>query len=147
MDLLLKTSFATGLGVAVHLGMFIRGEWHLRVSGVIYVHLFVFSFGSIPWFLYNSQPFIVYFHNACMLLFSYLVGLFGSIAIYRLFFHRLRHFPGPRLAALTKLWHVYKCRDSRNHLVLDALHKKYGTIVRTGEILWSAPGQSYNVRR
>ncbi|OKO95665.1 Tryprostatin B 6-hydroxylase [Penicillium subrubescens] len=58
--------------------------------------------------------------------------MFTSITIYRLFFHRIGHFPGPRAAAVSKLWSVYKCRDSRNHLFLDGLHKKYGNFVRTG---------------
>ncbi|KAJ5931968.1 hypothetical protein N7516_006457 [Penicillium verrucosum] len=47
-------------------------------------------------------------------------------------FHRLKHFPGPKLAAVTKLWHVWKCRDSRGHLVLQEWYEKYGEFVRTG---------------
>ncbi|KAK4868972.1 hypothetical protein LT330_006581 [Penicillium expansum] len=35
-------------------------------------------------------------------------------------------------AAVTKLWHVWKCRDSRGHLVLQAWYEKYGEFVRTG---------------
>lgn len=66
---------------------------------------------------------------------SYVVGLFGSIGVYRTFFHRLRHFPGPRGAALSKLWQVWKCRDSNNHLILDDLYKRYGPFVRTGRSL------------
>ncbi|MCJ1268692.1 hypothetical protein MMC22_008580 [Lobaria immixta] len=61
----------------------------------------------------------------------YMSGLFCSITVYRLFFHRLRHFSGPQLAAVTKLWHVFQCRDSRNYLVLDSMHKQYGNFVRT----------------
>ncbi|OQE89490.1 hypothetical protein PENNAL_c0014G05119 [Penicillium nalgiovense] len=52
--------------------------------------------------------------------------------VYRLIFHRLKYFPGPKLAAVSKLWHVWKCRDSRGHLVLEAWHEKYGEFVRTG---------------
>lgn len=89
--------------------------------------------GSMLWSSFSSQYTIVCLFAAFLFLFMYSLGLFGSIAIYRLFFRRLRTFPGPRLAALTKLWHVYQCWDSRNHLVLDAFHKKYGTVVRTGK--------------
>lgn len=63
----------------------------------------------------------------------YLKPLFGSIAIYRLFFHRLRYFPGPRLAVVSKLWHVWQCRDSHNHLVLERLHREYKSFVRIGK--------------
>jgi hypothetical protein len=59
--------------------------------------------------------------------------LFSSITIYRIFFHQLKRFPGPRLASLTKLWHVWKCRDSRGHLVLQAWYEEYGEFVRTGK--------------
>lgn len=63
---------------------------------------------------------------------AYTTGLWLSMSMYRLFFHRLRAFPGPRLAALSKLWHVWKCRNSRGHLVLQDWFTKYGTFVRTG---------------
>lgn len=63
---------------------------------------------------------------------SFTLGLFLSITIYRLFFHRIRHFPGPLLAALSKLGHSYQCRYSQNHIVLERLHQRYGDFVRTG---------------
>ncbi|KAL9593418.1 MAG: hypothetical protein Q9179_005896 [Wetmoreana sp. 5 TL-2023] len=46
-------------------------------------------------------------------------------------FHRLRNFPGPRFAAVSKLWHIWQCRDSRNHLVLEDLRRQYGSFVLT----------------
>ncbi|KAK2745695.1 hypothetical protein FQN57_003592 [Myotisia sp. PD_48] len=51
-----------------------------------------------------------------------------------LFFHRLTiaGFRGPKIASVTKIWHMWKCRSSKNHLVLDELHQKYGDFVRTG---------------
>ena len=64
---------------------------------------------------------------------GYLFALFASIAARRLFFHRLQSFPGPILAKVSKLWHLYHCLDSRNHLVLDDLHNRYGDFVRTGQ--------------
>ncbi|KAI9151287.1 Cytochrome P469 monooxygenase [Paramyrothecium foliicola] len=63
---------------------------------------------------------------------AYFTSLLSSIAVYRLFFHRLRKFRGPRLAALTKLWHVWKCRYSRGHIVLEDMRRQYGSFVRTG---------------
>jgi len=123
---------AFGIGVLVHLGLFIRGEWHLQASSIFGSHLallIVLWLGrslSDPTQLYTIQ------WDILSLSLMYLLGLLGSISIYRLFFHRLRSFPGPRLAALTKLWHAYQCRDSRNHRVLDSLYPKYGTFVRTG---------------
>lgn len=145
LDTFLAIPLATGIGITTHLTVFIRGEWHLSASHILAIHIFVFVSGFIVWCWFSPQDLLQYFHCACILGLAYLMGLLGSIAVYRLFFHRLRHFPGPRLAALTKLWHVFKCRDSRNHLVLDALYKKYGIIVRTGEIIYPMSVQKYIV--
>lgn len=146
MDTLLSIALATSIGIATHLAVFIRGEWHLSASHILAIHIVVFVSGSIVWYWFDPRDLLEQCHCACILGFAYLAGLLGSIAVYRLFFHRLRHFPGPRLAALTKLWHVFKCRDSRNHLVLDALYKEYGTIVRTGKFIWPMSVQKYIVR-
>ncbi|KAL9134417.1 MAG: hypothetical protein Q9175_004399 [Cornicularia normoerica] len=63
---------------------------------------------------------------------TYLASLFASIITYRTMFHRLRHFPGPALAKVSKLWHVAHCLDSKNDLLLEGLHQEYGDFVRTG---------------
>ncbi|KAF2109828.1 cytochrome P450 [Lophiotrema nucula] len=44
----------------------------------------------------------------------------------------LRGIPGPLLARWTSLWMVYHSRKGDMHLVMIALHEKYGSIVRTG---------------
>lgn len=131
--MLLHLLLAVLLGVLAHLGVFIRGEWHLRGPAVVLLHVALAAciLGAETW---NHPERRYRSLGTVTVLFScYLVGLFSSISVYRLFFHRLRHFPGPRLAALTKIWHVYRCRDSRNHLVLNSWYKQYGAFVRTGE--------------
>ena len=67
-----------------------------------------------------------------LLITAYAGALFTSIVIYRVFFHRLRNFPGPWMARCTKFWHVYKCVNCKNHLLLDDLYRQYGQFVRTG---------------
>ncbi|KAL9119179.1 MAG: hypothetical protein Q9187_004266 [Circinaria calcarea] len=71
--------------------------------------------------------------NSALIGISYLATLFASIALYRLVFHRLTRarFPEPIFARLTKLWHVWACRRSKNHLILAELNRKYGDFVRT----------------
>ncbi|KAL1638506.1 hypothetical protein SLS58_008834 [Diplodia intermedia] len=57
------------------------------------------------------------------------------LALYRLHLHPLSHVPGPPLAALTSLWlywHSYRGTEAR---VIDALHGRYGALVRI------APGE------
>ena len=62
----------------------------------------------------------------------YTVALFSSITVYRLWFHRCSQFPGPRLAAVTKLWHVWRIRKSNNFSFMKELHEEYGDVIRTG---------------
>lgn len=54
---------------------------------------------------------------------------FPSVALYRLFFHPLAQFPGPKLAAITRWYEAYYdviC-DGQYTFKLAELHKEYGT--------------------
>jgi tryprostatin B 6-hydroxylase len=119
-------------GIVVHHGLFIQGEWHLRVPRVVFSHI---ALAYIVWsFVPNESGNSAEHRRICVSMFlCYLASLFSSMTIYRLFFHRLRHFPGPKLAAITKFWHVFEARYSTNYLVMQRLHEEYGTFVRTGE--------------
>ncbi|KAF5876058.1 putative benzoate 4-monooxygenase cytochrome protein [Botrytis fragariae] len=132
MNSILLSLAAISSGIAAHLGIFIRGEWHLRIYEIVFSHTALFF---VIWFLtsptehtYSSSHYVTTLRiSGC-----YLLGLFGSIVTYRLSFHQLKHFPGPRLAAATKFWHLWHSRNSTNHLVLHKVYKEYGPIVRTG---------------
>jgi cytochrome P450 len=51
-------------------------------------------------------------------------------AIYRVYFHPLSRFPGPKLYAATRIpWHIAVWKGSRDKVFRD-LHQKYGHIVR-----------------
>lgn len=120
-------------GIVAHHGLFIRSEWHLRVPRVVLSHV---ALACAVWYFVpdGSGNRSKHFRLCALMFASYLASLFSSISIYRLFFHRLQHFPGPKLAAVTKFWHVFQARNSTNYRLLQSLHQKYGTFVRTGEI-------------
>lgn len=64
------------------------------------------------------------------------VSLVASIGAYRLFFHRVRNFPGPWGAKLSRLYAVtLASKNLQYHLELQNLHKKYGDFVRTGWLI------------
>lgn len=63
---------------------------------------------------------------------SYLAGLFTSMAVYRVWFHRLSRFPGPFPAKVSKLYGTWRARDMDAHNDSTAYHEKYGDFVRTG---------------
>jgi hypothetical protein len=75
---------------------------------------------------------------------GFLIGLGGSIVIYRIFFHRLRTFPGRRLDAVSKWGAAYIAyRHRRYFATLQDLHAFYGDYVRIGISLSSIfDGQS-----
>lgn len=66
--------------------------------------------------------------------FWFAAGLSASMIIYRLFFHRLRNFPGPWGAKVSRFYTfgLIKRSNLKYHLELEKLHRKYGDYVRTG---------------
>jgi len=65
-----------------------------------------------------------------IIIISFIFLLLIHYIIYQLYLNPLSTIPGPRLAALTKLWLVYKLRFDDIALLSVALHKKYGVAVR-----------------
>jgi hypothetical protein len=62
-------------------------------------------------------------------------GALISIAVYRLLIHRCRKFDGPVLAKLTRFYATYlNAKDRQYSKELGKLHKRYGSIVRIGNL-------------
>lgn len=122
---------AGATGVASHLGIFIRGEWHMKAPYVVMTYATLASLGL--WvearILRASSP----VENVLVATTGHFCGLFMSMVVYRLLFHQLRSFPGPRIASASKLWHVYQNLNSRNYELLDSLSQQYGDFVRIGK--------------
>ncbi|KAL4919422.1 cytochrome P450 [Aspergillus aurantiobrunneus] len=60
-------------------------------------------------------------------------GLALSIAIYRLFFHRLRRFPGPWPSKLSRFYDAYLAgKNVQYNVEIAKMHEKYGDFFRTG---------------
>lgn len=132
MTNLAVASLSLSGGVLAHHGIFIRGEWHMKVPEVIASHIALITvvFCLLARHYGSLGIAITALELTCS---CYFFALFTSMTIYRLFFHATSHFPGPKLAAITKLWHVFHTLDSRNYLFLQKLHAEYGPFVRTGE--------------
>ncbi|PMD67138.1 cytochrome P450 monooxygenase-like protein [Hyaloscypha bicolor E] len=127
-------SLGAVLGVSSHLGYFIHGEHHRQA-----VRLFtVLTTSPVAIFILISkldEPASITFaaQKTAIAMLSYLASLIASILTYRIFFHPLRHFPGPFTAKLTKLSHVLRLLEkSDNYIQADQLHKEYGDVVRIG---------------
>ena len=127
-------AFGTATGVVAHLSLFIHGEWHIHAPVLLVVHVFMSLLPLILNTIYKKYDSKTVLQATALFGLSYYTALFTSIAVYRLFFHRLARagFPGPVWARLTKIWHVWGVRGSQNHLFLADLHRKYGDFIRTG---------------
>ncbi|OJK01623.1 hypothetical protein ASPACDRAFT_26755 [Aspergillus aculeatus ATCC 16872] len=128
--LLLNCTFPALAGLLAHHMLFRRREWHMEGRRLLNITLVMFPvlviFESREAFRMTS------FAHASLIMSSFFLSLFSSMIIYRIFFHRIRQFPGPFLAGVSKLWHSYQCLGGQNHLLLDKLHQEYGDFVRTG---------------
>ena len=124
--------FAAIAGVSTHLAYFIRGEHHLQAPSLFGLSVLA------PIALMMAQIRLSHtgihraFWNTSTIMTVYLCALFGSMVVYRLFFHRLNGFPGPWMARTTKLWHCMKVLNFDSYRQIDKLHEEYGDFVRTG---------------
>jgi cytochrome P450 len=53
-----------------------------------------------------------------------------AYAIYNVYFHPLSKFPGPKLAAASKLYYAYYTIKGEKHKANAEVHAKYGEVVR-----------------
>ncbi|KAF4446983.1 hypothetical protein F53441_9454 [Fusarium austroafricanum] len=121
------------LGVLVHILVLRKGEWNLWSTK--FIRSWAIYEISLPFFLIHAWNFpfwdAIWITNAWFG--SFITGMTSSILIYRAFFHRLRHFPGPFLARLSNLYITYLTVDQEHlYLELQQMHQKYGDIVRIG---------------
>jgi len=145
---ILLLGLASLLGVSSHLCYFIHGEHHAaapRIAQfytVAFVGLYVIFRALAPAATNaatsstdSSKTTTTPLAAAVCVAGAYGVSLWASMLVYRLFFHRVKGIPGPLLARITKLYHVYYALDTKQYLWLDGLNRRYGDFVRTGEFL------------
>lgn len=117
-------------GILSHTLYFIRGFHDTRAPGIIAVHAAAYAVLCALAMVQRgvSGGFLV----SSAVSGSYLIALFTSIVTYRVFFHPLRHFPGPLAAKITKLHGLYTGANGQIHIEQNKLLEKYGSIVRMG---------------
>lgn len=123
---------AVALGVALHtVARNFEIDMHaIPLAGLFSVLEMVYFYMTVkvPGATVYDAIFTVYTQTACLT-----IGFLASMLLYRGLFHRLRRFPGPAAARLTKFYAVWKSSLARQyHLELGAMQAKYGDVVRTG---------------
>jgi len=131
--LIILCLIAGAAGVASHLLYFIRGEHHLEAPRVLGYHALVASMIFLHLIFNQHLSTVKSIQYVLVVVGSYSSLLLFSILLYRTAFHPLNRFPGPRPAKLSKLWHTIQNLNSKNHLLLEKLHREYGPFVRTGK--------------
>ncbi|RYP03734.1 hypothetical protein DL765_010404 [Monosporascus sp. GIB2] len=127
-------------GIVLHLAVFRRGEWDLQAANIVASAILVYVALTVsvlvcgfpcddvtPSSLRSASS------AAGALLLSALAGLYGSMLVYRVAFHRLRHFPGPFAARLSNVYQaLLYWRSYRLDAEVRGLHRVYGDILRIG---------------
>lgn len=127
-------AYAAAAGALSHWTYFLHGEHHLSAPYLLRIALLIPIVTSTYLWKYTVLDAVQAITLTAQLGASYYAALYTSILLYRVFFHRLRAFPGPFAARATKLWHVWKLApNSKNYKELNGLRETYGDYVRTGE--------------
>lgn len=129
-----KVSTAVAAGLLAHLGYFVHGERDLQAANIARVH--ILATALLPCLLYQLQGLSVTdaVCESLVLDTAYVVALFTSVIVYRIFLSPLRNVPGPPAMRVSKLAHVWHNTDptKQNCKMLHQLRAQYGDFVRTG---------------
>lgn len=126
-------ALAASCGVLSHLTYFIQGEHHKQA--MLFLKLAVLL-PTAACLLLTSFTAWTISESAWLtgsITATYLGAVWISMILYRSFFHRLHHFPGPRLAKVSKFYHLFSIRNMDSFRQLDRWHRQYGSVVRIGK--------------
>lgn len=127
-----NTHILAGLaGITTHASVFSVGEWDVVSPGVFISHVVVFL-GAV---LASRTPLLQSSLTEVMRCIGYYIGgLYLSMLVYRMCFHRLCNYPGPFLAKLTDFYITARV-SKKMHLFeeIQNLHLQYGDYVRVGK--------------
>lgn len=122
---------AAAIGVASHLLYWMHGLRAPRAAEIAFSHIVVFTL-TIAFSIYSHDTVWQGLRVSGAIIGSYLAGVFGSVTIYRVFFHPLRRFPGPFAARFSKTYSIYLARNGKTHESIEDIFDEYGDVVRTG---------------
>lgn len=126
------------LGILSHLSVFVRMKPMVHGPAVALAILIAPSIIFVTLHYLSSLGLYSAASSTTVWYGAYMAGVLLSMLAYRTFFHRLSHYPGPRLAGLIQFHHVWNIKDRIDHYkYVEKLHKQYGDFVRIGPNLLS----------
>jgi len=102
----------------------------LRLLGI-----FIITCGVLTWtfYSYTNDIYSAVSMTAAIAV-SFNSALTSSILLHRIFFHRLRRFPGPFWAKVSKAWMLKKVWSKpQSFRYVEQMHEEYGKVVRVGK--------------
>jgi cytochrome P450 family 628 len=122
-------------GALAHLAVFRKGEWDVASPSVFAFYCSIFAAA-----LLSTSPLLINtpIQGVTQIAICHVAGLYGSMLLYRAFFHRLSQYPGPFLARVTNFY-ITALSMKKLHLFeeVQKLHAQYGDYVRLGA--WHSP--------
>ncbi|GKU12713.1 unnamed protein product [Fusarium langsethiae] len=120
-------------GVLSHHTVFRPYEIDGAAWGLVFAYIGLFMALCIAYVQIASFGLFASLCRTLLVATTYNVSLTASILVYRAFFHRLRSFPGPFKAKLSRFYSLLKvAKTTRGCEDIQRLHAQYGNIVRTG---------------
>jgi tryprostatin B 6-hydroxylase len=118
-------------GALSYVGHFNRGEHHLH--GVTYIQVHTVAIVGLAGLLYRLEFVLAdAFLQTCVYDGVFLVGIYASLLVYRVFLHPLNVYPGPWTARITSFDMPFRIRKSKMYKTLQELHGQHGNFVRIG---------------
>ncbi|OJD10365.1 hypothetical protein AJ78_08596 [Emergomyces pasteurianus Ep9510] len=120
------------LGAISHLLLFKHGEWDRYAATMVKTYVSAIGLLS-PVAAFTVMELSVLSTLLLVTAFwiSYMTGLFGSIGLYRGWFHPLKDFPGPLAWRLSAFWLIkVAAPEFKFPLKVQQLHRQYGDFVR-----------------
>ncbi|KAK3986137.1 cytochrome p450 [Cladorrhinum sp. PSN332] len=128
-----QLAIAAVAGVWTHTVYFNRGEHHMYGFRYLKLAALSWSLGAALYYKLvpiNTVSTAVYLSTALHT--TYLVGIYSSLLICRLFLSPINAIPGPFSSRISSLAHSWRVRKGNGHIQLAKLHSQYGPIVRIG---------------
>ncbi|KAF4334737.1 cytochrome P450 monooxygenase [Fusarium beomiforme] len=130
--MLYSPAAATASGVMIHAFMFRHGEWDIKGPQIVLIYLLI-TFALIISEASNRSQVSA---KPLSIIGYHILGLYGSMIVYRGFLHRLSRarIPGPFLARFSN-FHIARLTAKALHLhdEIHMLHEQYGDYVRIAE--------------
>ncbi|KAI1773062.1 putative benzoate 4-monooxygenase cytochrome P450 [Hypoxylon cercidicola] len=120
------------MGIVFHLAIARRLEMEYFMYRFLALFLFTVIAVSSVYLLAEVSLFRTA-ARICVLAGCFNAGLFSSMVIYRLLFHRLGRFPGPLDLKVSRFFSAYRAaKEAQYYKELAKLHETYGDFIRTG---------------